>query len=142
MVGSRSVESGQAVYLALVSALPGLSYPLRDAPVRPDGDEDEHRPERPARDYRPRLEGAVGEQLGAHEPRTASAAMTAMSRAPGEMLTCHVFPRLAVDHLGEGSGERFDRLGAQLATPPVDLDRDRRRRQASDLRRRSRRPPD
>ena len=32
----------------------------------------------------------------------------------------------------EGSGERFDRLGA-TGRPPVDLDRDRRHRQASDL---------
>ena len=49
------------------------------------------------------------------------------------MLTRHVFPRLDVDHCGEGFGERFDRLGAQPTTPPVDLDRDRRHRQASGL---------
>ncbi len=43
--GLRSVESGQAAYLALLSALLGLSYPLRDALVRPDGDEQKHRPQ-------------------------------------------------------------------------------------------------
>ena len=40
--GLGSVESGQAIFLALVASLADLSYQLRDAPVRPERDDQEH----------------------------------------------------------------------------------------------------